>query len=365
MQRVGIARPMDGIRRVADNDIKRLVVPMLRLLERVAQCDIELLVVNIMQEHIDTAQVVGRAVNLLPVETLPHILLAYDLRHLQQQRTRPAGGVVHLLHLPLAVRGNLCQQAAYLLRRKELAARLARIAGIHRHQILIGVAKSVNLMLLRRPQVHIANGIQNSRKSLVALLHRVAEFARIDIQVLEQTPHIVLTRRPHRRLLDSRKDRRQRLVEVRVVLRAAAHISEELARQDKEALLTDNHRTRLLRRRIVERRIVEVRQTRLVLQAVDIRSDVLGDIPIEQHTQDILLEIPAVHRTPQGVGYRPNSFEKFLLLLCGRGHSVMCFLVLCKDRDFFRGRQVLERRFFYRDRPISGGALIGRGEFFF
>ena len=54
-ERVAVARPTDGVGRVGDDDIKRLVVPVLRFLEGVAEGDVELLVVDVVEKHIDTA----------------------------------------------------------------------------------------------------------------------------------------------------------------------------------------------------------------------------------------------------------------------------------------------------------------------
>ena len=59
---------------------------MRRVKQGVAVRDVELLVVHIVQEHVDASQIVGGQVDLLPVETLAHILFAQHLGELQQQR---------------------------------------------------------------------------------------------------------------------------------------------------------------------------------------------------------------------------------------------------------------------------------------
>ncbi len=48
--------------------------------------------INIVQEHIDTAQVVGRQVDFLTEEALPDILFAQNLSRLQQQGPEPQAG---------------------------------------------------------------------------------------------------------------------------------------------------------------------------------------------------------------------------------------------------------------------------------
>ena len=54
-ERILIAHPLDRVGRVGNDALERLVVPMFRREQRIAQCDIELLVVDIVQEHIDAA----------------------------------------------------------------------------------------------------------------------------------------------------------------------------------------------------------------------------------------------------------------------------------------------------------------------
>jgi RecA/RadA recombinase len=73
-----------------------------RVDERVAVGDVELLVVDVVQEHVDAREVVGRQVDLLAVEALPHVVLAEHLGELQQQRARAARRVVDLVDLGLA-----------------------------------------------------------------------------------------------------------------------------------------------------------------------------------------------------------------------------------------------------------------------
>ena len=78
--RVIIAFPFDRIGRVADNDLKGFLVPMLGRNQRILMRNIEFVKINIVQEHIDTAQVVGRQVDFLPEEALPDVLFAQNLR---------------------------------------------------------------------------------------------------------------------------------------------------------------------------------------------------------------------------------------------------------------------------------------------
>ena len=92
-QRVIIARPLDGIGRIGDDQLKGLVVPMRRLGERVITGDVELVKADVVQVHVNAAQVVGGDVDLLTVEAIAHGVRAKHLLRLEQQRAGAAGGV--------------------------------------------------------------------------------------------------------------------------------------------------------------------------------------------------------------------------------------------------------------------------------
>ena len=79
--------PFDGIRGIGDDGFKGLIIPVLRFGERVAEGDIELVVADIVKEHVDTAQVVGGDVDLLPEEAFPHVFRAKYLGELQKKGT--------------------------------------------------------------------------------------------------------------------------------------------------------------------------------------------------------------------------------------------------------------------------------------
>jgi hypothetical protein len=81
-----------------------------RIGEGVAVGDVELLEVDVVQEHVDPAQVVGGQVDLLAEVALADVVVAQDLVELEQKRTRPTGGVVHLVDLGLADHGDPGEQ---------------------------------------------------------------------------------------------------------------------------------------------------------------------------------------------------------------------------------------------------------------
>lgn len=81
---VAVSLPLDGVGRVGNDDLKGFFIPMLGVHKGVPVGDVELVVVDVMQEHIDPAEVIGGDIDLLPVEALTHLIPAQDLGGLQQ-----------------------------------------------------------------------------------------------------------------------------------------------------------------------------------------------------------------------------------------------------------------------------------------
>ena len=81
-----IVRLMDEqqsiIGRVRHDSVKRLIIPVAGIRQRIAAADVELLVVDVMKEHVDATEVVGRDVDLLAEESLLHVVLAQYLGEL-------------------------------------------------------------------------------------------------------------------------------------------------------------------------------------------------------------------------------------------------------------------------------------------
>jgi len=105
--------------------------------------DIELLVVDIVEKHIDVAQVVGSQIDFLAEKALAHLVAAKYLDELEQQRTGTAGRVINLVDLALAHHSDASEQFGNLLRGKKLPARFSGIGGIHIHQVFIGIAEHI------------------------------------------------------------------------------------------------------------------------------------------------------------------------------------------------------------------------------
>lgn len=65
--------------------------------KRVFVGDIEFIVIDVVQEHIDTAKVVCRQVYFLSEKALPHVFFAENFCKLQQKRTRTASRIVNFI----------------------------------------------------------------------------------------------------------------------------------------------------------------------------------------------------------------------------------------------------------------------------
>ena len=105
-QRVVITSPLDGIRRVGNDQLKRFIVPMLRCGQCVLAGDVKLIKANIMQKHIDTAKVVSRDIDLLSIKAISDGIFTKNLFCFQKQRTRTTRRVIDLVDLGFANRAK-------------------------------------------------------------------------------------------------------------------------------------------------------------------------------------------------------------------------------------------------------------------
>jgi GGDEF domain-containing protein len=100
-----------------------------------------------------------------------------------------------------------------------------------------------------------------------------------------------------------------------------AYIAEELARQDEETLHAHHLLTDALGSGIVQSGVVKIGVASIPLALVDIVGDVLADVAIEEHTENVCLEVPSIYRTSHLIGDRPYCSVEFctlhlLLILC-------------------------------------------------
>ena len=304
--------------------------------QRILMRNIEFIKINIVQEHIDTAQVVGRQVDFLPEEALTDILFAQNLRRFQQQGAGAAGRVIDLVDLGLAHNGKAGQQFRDLLRGKELTAALASVGGVHTHQVLIRIAKRINRVFLVFTELHRADAVQQLDKHCVALCHRSAKLVAVDINIIEQTGKVVLALGAFCRILDMTEDGLHRHVEVIVLRCTGTDIDEQFRRQDKEAFGLHQVIPRLLGLLVRQLGIVKIRVACRDFVRVDVVRQVLGNIAVEHNAQNVGFEIPAIHAPAQVVRNRPYCAVKFFAFLlffvirhCDSSKFQVHFLTLC------------------------------------
>ena len=259
-----------------------------------------------MQEHIDAAKIVRRDVDLLPVKAVSHILLAENFGKLQQERSTAAGGVVYFVHPRLADDREACQKLGDFLRRIVFAAALAGIRSVHPHEVFIGVAEGIDRVVPIISQLHFADAVEKFHELCIALLHRSAELVAVDVEIFKKPRKIVFTRRAGRRGFNVVKHLFQRFIEVFIRQRSLAHIGKKLARQDEVPLLLYEILALRLRLFIGQCSIVKRRIPRRMRLTVEVVRQLLRDIAIKKRAQDILLEIPAIHRAAQIVRNLPD-----------------------------------------------------------
>lgn len=323
-QRVGITVPLDGVGRVGHDRFERLIIPVRRVDEGVAVGEVELLVVDVVQEHVDAGEVVSGQVDFLAVEPLTHIAFTKDLVELQQQGPGTDSRVVDLVDLFFADDGDAGEKFGDFLGGVVLATGLACTGGVHLHEVLIGVAEQVDGVVFEVAQREVTDRVEEFGELFVALGDGVAELGTVDVEVIEQAFEIVLGVGAECGAFDVLEHTSKDLVEVRVVRGVLADVVEQFRRQDVEAFFFDCLCAPELGFGVGELCVVEVCVAGLVFAVVDVGGEVFGDEPVEEHAQDVGLEVPAVDGAAEVVGDAPDRLVEFgaLVFFAVRCHVV-------------------------------------------
>ena len=133
--------------------------------------DVELVVIDPVEEHIHTRQVVGGQVDLLSQEAIPNDMLTEESSGLQEERTRATRGVIDLINRLLTMDSKLSDQLRHLLRGEELPARLPCISSIVRDQKLISIPKEIDLTIFKGPKVKLSHSLHHSTQATILLWH--------------------------------------------------------------------------------------------------------------------------------------------------------------------------------------------------
>jgi len=154
---------------------------------------------------------------------------------------------------------------------------------------------------LRGPGLHAGHPIHEFHQLIITAPHVLAQLLAVHVEIIEEPPEVRLARAPLRGSLNALKHLHQRLIEARILRRPGPHILKELAGQNEEALLIHQLLAQLLG--LLIRHLGIGKAGRHV--AMDVLHQVLRDVAVEQHPQDVLLEIPAIHAATQVVSNLP------------------------------------------------------------
>ena len=95
--------------------------------------DVKFVWLDVVQELVDAAEVVGGDVDFLAEKALAHILLAENFRRFEQERAGTTGGVIDFVDLCFSSDGNAREQLRNFLRGEKFTAAFAGIGRIHGH----------------------------------------------------------------------------------------------------------------------------------------------------------------------------------------------------------------------------------------
>ena len=301
---------------------------MLRAEQSVLPDNAELIELDVMQEHIDAAEVVSGQVDLLTVEATLDIVLAQHFFHLQQQGAGTAGGVIDLVDLRFADGAEAGQQLRNIGGSEILTALFTGIGGIHSHQIFVGITKQVGIDAISREQRHLRYAVQQLYQHLVALGNSFANCLAVHIEIVKQTCKIILSVSAVGAALNVVEHTLQRLVQVVVLVRPGEEIAEQFGGQDEKALFLHQPFSGRLRIGVRHFGVVKVLVPGGVLALVDIGGEVLRNIAVEHRAQHIRFEVPLCHMTcvnkvSGDFIYAAEQLVPFLifLYLCHLSHS--------------------------------------------
>ena len=159
-----------------------------------------------MQEHVNTAEVIGSDIDFLTIETAADSLPAQKLSTFEQQGAGAAGRVISLIDFLLAYRAQARKQHTYFRRGKELAAAFAGTGCIHAHKVFISITKGINGVVIDITKIHILHAVEQLCKALVALRYCCTELIAVNVKIIEQTGEIRLRLTSLGRTLDVVED---------------------------------------------------------------------------------------------------------------------------------------------------------------
>ena len=165
---IGITFPVDRIGRIGYYRIKWLIIPVFRVCEGISMSDVEFLIVDVMEEHIDTTEIVGGDVDLLTIKSLTNIVFSEYFSKLEKKRSRSTTRIIDFIHFCLAYGDDLGKELTHFLWSEEFSSRFSGIRCIHTHQILISITKGIDSIITIVSELKIRDRFEELSKFLIS-----------------------------------------------------------------------------------------------------------------------------------------------------------------------------------------------------
>ena len=184
-ERIAIPCPFDRVWWIRYDEFKGFIIPMLRTDQRIFTGDVEFIEANIMQEHIDAAQVVRRDIDFLPIEAITNGVLPQHLFGFQKERSAPTCRIIHLVDFCLPDRPQAGQELRHIGGCEEFATGFPCIRRIHGHEVLVRITESVDIMAFDVTQIHFRHTREKLHEFFIPLRDSRAELVAIHIEIIK------------------------------------------------------------------------------------------------------------------------------------------------------------------------------------
>ena len=270
--------------------------------EGVAELDVKLVVVDVVQEHIHPRQVVGGVVDFLPEEAVLDDVGVEVFLGLEQQGAGTGSRVVDLVDARLLVHGQLGYETGNMLRREELATGFTGIGGIVGDEEFVGISKEVDFAVLEIAEIEATHAGEHGSEAEVFVFDGISQAITGRVEVRKQSLDVWLRGVAVGGTLNGRKDGGEVGIQALVGVRRGEDLGKELAREDEVALGLDGIVLNLWR----DDAVVQLRVVDVWITGLDVGGKVFADKAVEKGAENILLEVPAIDRSADIVCYLPD-----------------------------------------------------------
>lgn len=146
----------------------------------------ELVVIDVVQEHVHAGEVVGGVVDFLPEEAFFNNVFVKLFFRLQEQAARAASGVVNFVDFLLPVHRQPRNQFGDALRGEKFAAGFACVGSVVGNQVFVGIAKKVDVVVFKTAEIEFRHAFEDGGKAFVLVGNGAAEPAAGGVEVVKQ-----------------------------------------------------------------------------------------------------------------------------------------------------------------------------------